>query len=45
MTVLVTGASGFVGGAVVGELLARGVPVRAMVRDAATAPAGAEVAV
>lgn len=45
MTVLVTGASGFVGGAIVRGLLARGVPVRAMVRDPASAPAGAEVAV
>lgn len=45
MTVLVTGASGFVGGAIVEGLLARGVPVRAMVRDAASAPADAEVAV
>ncbi|MFC4125381.1 NAD-dependent epimerase/dehydratase family protein [Nocardia rhizosphaerae] len=45
MTVLVTGASGFVGGAVVRGLRARGVPVRAMVRDAATAPADAEIAV
>lgn len=45
MTVLVTGASGFVGGAIVRGLLARGVAVRAMVRDPATAPAGAEVAV
>lgn len=45
MTVLVTGASGFVGGAIVRGLLARGVTVRAMVRDPATAPAGAEVAV
>ncbi len=45
MTVLVTGASGFVGGAIVRGLQARGVAVRAMVRDPATAPAGAEVAV
>ncbi|WP_336080853.1 NAD-dependent epimerase/dehydratase family protein [Nocardia sp. SSK8] len=45
MTVLVTGASGFVGGAVVRGLVRRGVPVRAMVRDAATAPEGVEVAV
>ncbi|MFC9877148.1 NAD-dependent epimerase/dehydratase family protein [Nocardia salmonicida] len=45
MTVLVTGATGFVGGAIVRGLVARGVPVRAMVRDAAAAPAGVEVAV
>ncbi|MFJ2664329.1 NAD-dependent epimerase/dehydratase family protein [Nocardia fluminea] len=45
MTVLVTGASGFVGGAVVRGLVARGVPVRAMVRDPASAPRGVEMAV
>ncbi|MFC6013790.1 NAD-dependent epimerase/dehydratase family protein [Nocardia lasii] len=45
MTVLVTGASGFVGGAIVRGLARRGVPVRAMVRDAASAPEGVEVAV
>ncbi|MEV6214168.1 NAD-dependent epimerase/dehydratase family protein [Nocardia sp. NPDC051833] len=45
MTVLVTGASGFVGGAIVRALLARGMPVRAMVREPSSAPAGAEVAV
>ncbi|WP_063005900.1 NAD-dependent epimerase/dehydratase family protein [Nocardia salmonicida] len=45
MTVLVTGATGFVGGAIVRGLVARGVPVRAMVRDAAAAPEGVEVAV
>ncbi|MFD9546099.1 NAD-dependent epimerase/dehydratase family protein [Nocardia salmonicida] len=45
MTVLVTGATGFVGGAIVRGLVARGVPVRAMVRDVAAAPAGVEVAV
>ncbi|MFD6102070.1 NAD-dependent epimerase/dehydratase family protein [Nocardia salmonicida] len=45
MTVLVTGATGFVGGAIVRGLVARGVPVRAMVRDAAAAPQGVEVAV
>ncbi|MFF2085734.1 NAD-dependent epimerase/dehydratase family protein [Nocardia sp. NPDC058176] len=45
MTVLVTGASGFVGGAVVRALADQGVPVRAMVRDPASAPQGVEVAV
>lgn len=45
MTVLVTGASGFVGGAVVRALAGAGTPVRAMVRDPVTAPAGVEVAV
>ncbi|MFB7875884.1 NAD-dependent epimerase/dehydratase family protein [Nocardia sp. NPDC056064] len=45
MTVLVTGASGFVGGAVVWGLVARGVGVRAMVREGASAPGGVEVAV
>ncbi|MFE9789538.1 NAD-dependent epimerase/dehydratase family protein [Nocardia salmonicida] len=45
MTVLVTGATGFVGGAIVRGLVARGVPVRAMVRDAAAAPEDVEVAV
>ncbi|WP_446226013.1 NAD-dependent epimerase/dehydratase family protein [Nocardia sp. IBHARD005] len=45
MTVLVTGASGFVGRAIVGGLVARGVPVRAMVRDSASAPEGVEVVV
>ncbi|GAD86713.1 NAD-dependent epimerase/dehydratase family protein [Nocardia asteroides NBRC 15531] len=45
MTVLVTGASGFVGGAVVRALAGAGTTVRAMVRDPATAPAGVEVAV
>lgn len=45
MTVLVTGASGFVGGAVVRALTDQGVPVRAMVRDPASAPPGVEVAV
>lgn len=45
MTVLVTGATGFVGGAIARGLVARGVPVRAMVRDAAAAPEGVEVAV
>jgi uncharacterized protein YbjT (DUF2867 family) len=37
MTVLVTGATGNVGASVVGELRARGVAVRAFVRDAARA--------
>lgn len=45
MTVLVTGASGFVGGAVVRALSRQGVPVRAMVRERASAPPGVEVAV
>ncbi|MFE3322186.1 NAD-dependent epimerase/dehydratase family protein [Nocardia sp. NPDC059195] len=45
MTVLVTGSTGFVGGAIVRGLVQRGVPVRAMVRDSTVAPAGAEVAV
>src|SRR4051794_32045908 len=39
MTVLVTGATGVAGSAVVHSLLERGVPVRAFVRDAATAHA------
>ena len=38
-TTLVTGATGNVGSAVVGELAARGVPVRAFVRDPARAAA------
>jgi uncharacterized protein YbjT (DUF2867 family) len=44
MTVLVTGATGKVGGQVVRQLLARGVEVRALVRDPATArlPSGVE---
>ncbi len=44
MTVLVTGATGNVGGAIVSALQADGVPVRALVRDASKAsfPAGVE---
>ena len=46
LTVLVGGASGALGGRVAAGLVARGLPVRAMVRDAARAPAGvAEVAI
>ncbi|MFD3746195.1 NAD-dependent epimerase/dehydratase family protein [Nocardia sp. NPDC058633] len=45
MTVLVTGASGFVGGAIVRGLVARGVPVRAMVRTSASAPEDVEAVV
>jgi uncharacterized protein YbjT (DUF2867 family) len=45
MTVLVTGATGNVGSAVVGALQRRGLPVRAFVRDPERAPAGVEVAV
>jgi uncharacterized protein YbjT (DUF2867 family) len=43
--IVVTGASGFVGGLVARELAARGEPVRLLVRDAGRAPAldGAEV--
>jgi len=49
-TILVTGATGKTGGAVVRELLAKGVPVRAMVRtldlrSAALRARGAEVVV
>src|SRR5215471_9791962 len=49
-TILVTGATGNTGGAVVSELLQRGVPVRAMVRtrdarSAALRARGAEVVV
>jgi len=45
--IVVTGASGHVGGLVARELSARGVPARLLVRDAARAPEldGAEVAV
>ena len=45
--IVVTGASGFVGGLVARELAARGEPVRLLVRDAGRAPAldGAEVVV
>ncbi len=39
-TVAVTGASGFVGGAIGRTLAARGMAVRALVRDPARAPAG-----
>jgi uncharacterized protein YbjT (DUF2867 family) len=46
MTVLVTGATGNVGSAAIDELSARGVAVRALVRDpAAELPAGVELAV
>jgi uncharacterized protein YbjT (DUF2867 family) len=46
MTVLVTGATGNVGSAVIGELLERGAAVRAFVRDPAAAlPDGVERAV
>jgi uncharacterized protein YbjT (DUF2867 family) len=46
--ILVTGASGQVGGSVLNELLRRGAPVRAMYRsaeDAAKAPSGIETAI
>jgi uncharacterized protein YbjT (DUF2867 family) len=46
VTVLVTGATGNVGSAVVQELVRHGVDVRAFVRDGATElPAGVELAV
>ena len=43
--IVVTGASGHVGGLVARELVARGEPIRLVVRDAGRAPAldGAEV--
>jgi uncharacterized protein YbjT (DUF2867 family) len=43
--IAVTGASGHVGGRVAALLASRGVPVRAVVRDASRAPAGLDVAV
>jgi uncharacterized protein YbjT (DUF2867 family) len=45
MTILVTGATGKVGGQVVRQLVSRGVKVRALVRDPATArlPSGVDV--
>ena len=43
--VAITGASGFVGSALVADLVARGIRVRALVRDASRAPEGAEVVV
>jgi nucleoside-diphosphate-sugar epimerase len=42
MTVLVTGASGFLGHAVCADLVGRGVDVRALVRPGAAAPPGTE---
>lgn len=41
MTILVTGATGFIGGALIAELAARGLAVRAAVRTAGTEVAGA----
>lgn len=41
-TVLLTGATGFIGAPLLGRLLAEGYPVRAVVRRPATLPAGAE---
>lgn len=43
MTVLVTGANGFVGAALCARLAAQGLSVRAAVRSASGAPVGAEV--
>ena len=43
--ILVCGATGTVGSALVQELLGRGAPVRVLVRDASRAPAGTDVAV
>jgi uncharacterized protein YbjT (DUF2867 family) len=44
-TILVTGATGSTGSALVERLVARGAPVTAMVRDASRAPRGVPVAV
>ncbi|QEC79819.1 NAD-dependent epimerase/dehydratase family protein [Mucilaginibacter ginsenosidivorax] len=45
MKILVTGATGKVGSRLVPRLIARGYDVRVLVRDAANAPAGAEIVV
>jgi dihydroflavonol-4-reductase len=45
VTVLVTGSTGVVGGAVLRHLLSSGLPVRALVRPGSDLPAGVEVAV